>query len=115
MTTIADIANKVEAVAASVNRQSDATSSIAQSAMRGVGNAETVAAALRTAAETINRTQDAAKLVLEFSQSLANRATELDRIFVPVMLLHALEQPQLLHTIRLAKSYNAERDCSHHR
>jgi methyl-accepting chemotaxis protein len=92
-TTIADIANKVEAVAASVNRQSDATSSIAQSAMRAVGNAETVAAALRTAAETINRTQDAAKLVLEFSQSLANRATELDQV-VDVLLATASQHSQ---------------------
>jgi methyl-accepting chemotaxis protein len=92
-TTIAGIANKVEAVAASVNRQSDATSSIAQSAMRAVGNAETVAAALRTAAETINRTQDAAKLVLEFSQSLANRATELDQV-VDVLLATASQHSQ---------------------
>jgi methyl-accepting chemotaxis protein len=78
-TTIADIANKVEAVAASVDEQAVATGSIAQSAMRAAANAETVAVALRTTAEAINRTQQSAKSVIEFSQSLAKRITELDQ------------------------------------
>jgi methyl-accepting chemotaxis protein len=78
-TTIAEIANKVEAVAASVDEQAAATGAIAQSATRAAANAETVATALRITAEAINRTQQAAKSVLEFSQSLAKRTTELDQ------------------------------------
>ena len=92
-TTIADIANKVEAVAASVDEQATATGSIAQSAMRAAANAETVAAALRTTAETINRTQEAAKSVLEFSQSLAKRTTELDQV-VDALLATAAQHSQ---------------------
>jgi methyl-accepting chemotaxis protein len=92
-TAIADIADKVEAVAASVDQQAAATGSIAQSAVRAAANAETVAVALRTAAETISRTQAAAKSVLEFSQNLATRTTELDQV-VDVLLATASQHSQ---------------------
>ena len=61
--------------------------------MRAAANAETVAAALRTTAETINRTQDAAKSVLEFSQSLAKRTAELDQV-VDALLATAAQHSQ---------------------
>lgn len=61
--------------------------------MRAAANAETVAVALRTAAETISRTQAAAKSVLEFSQNLATRTTELDQV-VDVLLMTASQHSQ---------------------
>jgi methyl-accepting chemotaxis protein len=92
-TAIADIADKVEAVAASVDQQAAATGSIAQSAVRAAANAETVAVALRTTAETISRTREAAKSVLEFSQNLATRTIELDQV-VDVLLATASQHSQ---------------------
>jgi len=90
---IAGIANTVEAVAASIDDQASATSVIAHSAMRAAANAETVAAALRIAAETISRTQEAAKSVLDFSHGLAMRTTELDQV-VDALLSTASQHSQ---------------------
>ena len=76
--TISDIAAIAEAVAGSVDQQAVATTSIAQSAMSAANNATTVAEALDSVGETIRRTQEAAKVVLEFSRALEGRTGELD-------------------------------------
>jgi methyl-accepting chemotaxis protein len=76
--TITDIASIAETVAASVEQQAAATDNIAVGASRAESNAATVAHALETVADTIGRTEDAAKTVLDFSRDLAGRASELD-------------------------------------
>lgn len=76
--TISDIAAIAEAVAGSVDQQAAATASIAESAMSAAANATTVAEALDSVGETIRRTQEAAKVVLEFSRALEGRTGELD-------------------------------------
>jgi methyl-accepting chemotaxis protein len=76
--TIADIAAIAEAVAGSVDQQAAATASIAESATSAAANATTVAEALDSVGETIRRTQEAAKAVLEFSRALEGRTGELD-------------------------------------
>jgi methyl-accepting chemotaxis protein len=76
--TISDIAAIAEAVAGSVDQQAAATASIAESAMSAAANATTVAEALDSVGETIRRTQEAAKVVLEFSRALEGRTDELD-------------------------------------
>jgi methyl-accepting chemotaxis protein len=76
--TISDIAAIAEAVAGSVDQQAVATSSIAESAMNAAAHATTVAEALDSVGETISRTQEAAKVVLEFSRALEGRTGELD-------------------------------------
>ncbi len=75
---VADIAEIAEAVAAAVDEQSAATMSIARSASSAATNASTVADALKMVEETINRTQSAAKFVLELSGDLSVRQSELD-------------------------------------
>jgi len=76
--TIADIALIAETVAGSVDQQALATGSIAESASLAAANATTVAEALETVETTIKRTQEAAKIVLEFSRTLSGRTGELD-------------------------------------
>ena len=76
--TISDIAAIAEAVAGSVDQQAAATASIAESAMNAAATASTVAEALDSVGETIRRTQEAAKAVLEFSRALEGRTGELD-------------------------------------
>ncbi len=76
--TISDIAAIAEAVAGSVDQQTAATASIAESATSAAANATTVAEALDSVGETIRRTQEAAKAVLEFSRALEGRTGELD-------------------------------------
>ena len=61
--------------------------------MRAAANAETVAAALRIAAETISRTQEAAKSVLDFSHGLAMRTAALDQV-VDALLSTASQHSQ---------------------
>jgi hypothetical protein len=46
--------------------------------MSAAANATTVAEALDSVGETIRRTQEAAKVVLEFSRALEGRTSELD-------------------------------------
>jgi methyl-accepting chemotaxis protein len=75
---VADIAKIAETVAAAVDEQSSATTSIARSAHSASANATTVSGALQTVEETIRRTQDAAKSVLELSGDLAARQRELN-------------------------------------
>jgi methyl-accepting chemotaxis protein len=76
--TITDIASIAETVAASVDQQAIATGNIAAGAGRAEANAATVAQALTTVADTIWRTEEAAKAVIGFSRELAGRASELD-------------------------------------
>jgi methyl-accepting chemotaxis protein len=76
--TISDIAAIAVAVAGSVDQQAAATASIAESATNAAANATTVAEALDSVGETIRRTQEAAKAVLEFSRALEGRTGELD-------------------------------------
>ena len=75
---VADIAKIAETVAAAIDEQSCATTSIARSAHSASANATTVSGALQTVEETIGRAQDAAKSVLELSGELAARQSELD-------------------------------------
>jgi methyl-accepting chemotaxis protein len=75
---VADIAKIAETVAAAVDEQSTATTSIARSAHSASANATTVSGALQTVEETIRRTQDAAQSVLELSVDLAARQRELN-------------------------------------
>jgi methyl-accepting chemotaxis protein len=75
---VADIARIAETVAAAVDEQSSATASIARSASSAAANASTVADALKMVEETINRTQGAARSVLELSGDLNARQGELD-------------------------------------
>ena len=77
--TITDIASIAETVAASVDQQAVATGNIAAGAGRAQANAATVAQALETVADTIRRTEEASKAVIEFSRELAGRTSELDR------------------------------------
>jgi methyl-accepting chemotaxis protein len=78
--TISDIAATADSVATAVNEQTTATDSIAGSALHAAGNAKAVAAALKTVAETIGRTQEAAQLVLDFSRGLSKNTTDLDNV-----------------------------------
>ena len=75
---IADIAEIVEAVAACVNEQAGATRGIAEGAEYGATNAKTVADALVVLEGAIQRTQETAGTVLEFSKGLAGRTGEFD-------------------------------------
>ncbi len=86
--TVADIAIKAERVAIAVDDQTAANESIAQSAARAAANAKTVATALRMAADTIGRTQQAAQSVLDFSRSLSGRTAALDQV-VDALLMAA--------------------------
>ena len=76
--TVSDIAAIAEAVAGSVDQQAAATASIAESATGAAANATTVAEALDSVGQTIRRTKEAAKTVLEFSRALEGRTGELD-------------------------------------
>jgi methyl-accepting chemotaxis protein len=78
--TISDIAATAETVASSVNEQATATDSIAGSVLHAATNAKAVASALRTVAETIGRTQQAAESVLAFSRGLSKNTTDLDKV-----------------------------------
>jgi methyl-accepting chemotaxis protein len=78
--TIADIAATADSVASAVNEQATATDSIAGSTLHAASNAKAVAAALKTIAETIGQTQDAAQSVLDFSHGLSRNTIELDQV-----------------------------------
>ena len=78
--TISEIAATADSVATAVNEQTTATDSIAGSAFHAASNAKAVAAALKTVAETIGRTQQAAQLVLDFSRGLSKNTTDLDNV-----------------------------------
>ena len=86
--TISEIAATADSVANAVNEQTTATDSIAGSALHAAGNAKAVAAALKTVAETIGRTQEAAQLVLDFSRRLSKNTTDLDNV-VDALLITA--------------------------
>jgi methyl-accepting chemotaxis protein len=76
--TIADISAVAQAVAAIVSQQTGATNEIAKNVSGAAANARTVADALKTVEDTIQRTQDATKLVLNFSGDLSRRSSEID-------------------------------------
>ena len=78
--TIAEIAATADSVATAVNEQATATDTIAGSALHAASNAKAVAAALKTVAETIARTQQAAQSVLDSSHGLSKNTTELDKV-----------------------------------
>jgi methyl-accepting chemotaxis protein len=67
-------------VASAVNEQATATDTIATSTLHAASNAKAVAAALKTIAETIGQTQDAAQSVLDFSHGLSRNTVELDQV-----------------------------------
>jgi hypothetical protein len=75
---VSDIASIAQAVAVAVAEQSAATATIARSTISAANNASTVVDSLKRVEETIQRTQEAAKFVLELSGKLSARQSELD-------------------------------------
>jgi methyl-accepting chemotaxis protein len=78
--TISEIAATADSVATAVNEQATATDTIAGSALHAANNAKAVAIALKTVADTIGRTQEAAQSVLDFSRGLSRNTAELDQV-----------------------------------
>jgi methyl-accepting chemotaxis protein len=76
---VTNMASVADAIAGSAREQSSATAEIARTTSGTVQNAETVAHALQSVTETIRQTQDATKLVLDFSADLGRRSAELGR------------------------------------
>jgi methyl-accepting chemotaxis protein len=76
---VSNIASVADSIASSAREQSSATSEIARTTSGTVQNAETVANALKSVTDTIRQTQDATKLVLDFSADLARRSAEIGR------------------------------------
>jgi methyl-accepting chemotaxis protein len=76
---VSNISNVADAIAGSAREQSAATAEIARTTSGTVQNAETVAHALKSVTATIQQTQDATKLVLDFSADLARRSAEIGR------------------------------------
>ena len=56
--------------------------------MRAAANAGTVAAALKTAAETIAQTEEWAQSVLSYSRNLSERTAELDTVIDALLKSH---------------------------
>ena len=75
-------------MASAVNAQAAATDSIAESALRAAANAETVAVALKTTADTIAQTQEWAQSVLNYSRNLSGRTAELDTVIDALLKSH---------------------------
>lgn len=90
--TIADIAEIAETVAAAVDQQTFATGSIASGASRTAENAATVSDALKVVEGALQRTEEAAKTVLDFSHNLRGRTGELDTALATLFRV-ASEQP----------------------
>ena len=78
--TISEIAATADSVATAVNEQATATDTIAGSALHAASNAKAVAIALKTVAETIGQTREAAQSVLDFSHGLSRNTTDLDKV-----------------------------------
>jgi methyl-accepting chemotaxis protein len=90
--TIAHIAEIAETVAAAVDGQTFATGSIASGANRTAENAATVSDALKVVEGALQRTEEAAKTVLDFSHNLRGRTGELDTALATLFRV-ASEQP----------------------
>jgi methyl-accepting chemotaxis protein len=76
MTNISAVA---EAVAAAASQQASTTNEIARNTNGAAANAATVTEALKTVEATIRRTEEATKLVLDFSGDLTRRSKEIGK------------------------------------
>ena len=97
--TITQISTMAEAVAVSVSQQASTTNEIACNASGAAANAATVADALKAVGNTIRRTEETTKLVLNFSADLSRRSEEIgkamDALFSAASNIGARQLPNL--------------------
>ena len=97
--TITQISTMAEAVAVSTSQQASTTNEIARNASGAAANAATVADALKAVGNTIRRTEETTKLVLNFSADLSRRSEEIgkamDTLFSAASNIGARQLPNL--------------------
>jgi methyl-accepting chemotaxis protein len=74
---VANISMAAETLAAAASQQASTTNEIARNTSGAAANAATVAEALKTVEDTIWRTEEATKLVLNFSEDLSRRSKQI--------------------------------------